>query len=66
MQMCDTHTSCLLDTLQQVFGGDEEIQQALQCITVVTLLNGAKQLAEDYRCSCLKRREEGREGTLNR
>lgn len=58
-------TSSLLDTLQQVFGGDEEVQETLQCITVVTFLNGAKQLAEDDRCGGLKRWEESREGTLD-
>ena len=61
----DTHTSSLLDTLQHVFGGDEEVQEALQCITVVTFLNGAKQLAEDDGCRGLKRWEESREGTLD-
>lgn len=62
----ETHTCRLLDALQQVFGGDEEVQQALQCITVVTFLNGAKQLAEDNGRRGLKGWEEGREGTLDR
>lgn len=61
----DTHTSSLLDTLQQVFGGDEEVQQALQCITVVTFLDGAKKLAEDNGRRGLEGREKGREGTLD-
>lgn len=65
LKCVDTHTCCLLNTLQQVFGGDEEVQQALQCITAVTFLNGAKQLAEDDRRCGFERREEGRECTLD-
>lgn len=61
----DTHTCCLLYTLQQVFGGNEEVQQALQCITLITFLNGTKQLAKDYWCRGLKRWKDSRESTLD-
>lgn len=61
----DTHACGLLDALQQVFGGDEEVQQTLQCIAGITLLNEPKQLTEDGGCRYLKGREEGGEGTLN-
>jgi len=61
----NTHTCCLLHALQQVFGGDEEVQQTLQRVAAVTLLNGAKQLAENDGRRGLERREEGREGALD-
>lgn len=62
---CDTHACCLLYTLQQVFGGDEEVQQTLQCIAFITFLNGTKQLAQDYRCCGFKWWKKSREGTLD-
>lgn len=48
-----------------MFGRDEEVEKALQSIAVVTLLNGAKELAEDDGRRGLKGREEGREGALD-
>lgn len=65
-QHIPTHTCSLLDALQQVFGGNEEVQQALQSIAVISFINGAKQLAEHDGRRCLKRWEEGREGALDR
>lgn len=50
----ETHTCRLLDALQQVFGRNKEVEKALQRITVVTFLDGAKQLAEDDGCRGLK------------
>lgn len=61
----DTHACGLLDALQQVFGGDEEVQQTLQSITRITLLNEPKQLTEDGGSCYLERWEKGGEGTLN-
>lgn len=61
----DTHACGLLDALQQVFGGDEEVQQTLQRVAEVTLLNEPKQLTEDDGSCYLEWREKGGEGTLN-
>lgn len=60
-----THTCSLLDTLQQMFGRNQEVQQALQGIAMVAFLYGPKELADDDGCSDLKRREEGRQGSLD-
>lgn len=60
-----THTCRLLDALQQVFGWNEKVEEALQRIAVVTFLDGAKQLAEDDGRRGLKGWEEGREGALD-
>ena len=60
-----THTRRLLHALKEVFGWDQKVQQALQCISLVTLLDGAKQLAEDSGCCGLKGWEKGRQGTLD-
>lgn len=48
-----------------MFGWDKEVQQALQCISMVTFLNGAKELAENSRSGSLKWREKRRQGALN-
>lgn len=60
-----THTCSLLHTLQQVFGGDEEVQHTVESVTLVTFLNGAKQLAEDGGSGGLERWEQGRQRALD-
>lgn len=54
-----------MHALEDMFGWDKEVQQALQCISMVTFLNGAKELAENSRSGSLKRREKRRQGALN-
>ena len=60
-----THTCRLLYTLKDVLGRDQEVQQALQGVAVVTLLDGAEELAEDDGRGGLEGREEGRQGALD-
>lgn len=54
-----------MDALQQVFGRNEEVEETVQRIAVVTFLDGAKQLAEDDGRRGLEGWEEGREGALD-
>jgi hypothetical protein len=48
-----------LHALKDVLGRDQEVQQALQGVAVVTLLDGAEELAEDDGRGGLEGREEG-------
>lgn len=61
----DTHACRLLDALQQVFGGDEEVQQTLQRIAAIAFLNEPEQLTEDSGGRHFERREEGGEHALD-
>ena len=65
MQSCKTHTCCLLHALEDMLRRDQEVQQALQRIAMVTLLDGAEELAEDDGRGGLEGREEGRQGALD-
>ena len=48
-----------------MFGGNEEVQQAVQCVAVVTLLDGTEQLAEDDGRRSLEGGEQSRQGALD-
>lgn len=42
-----THTGSLLNTLKDVFGCNEEVQQTLECVSLVTFLYDLEELAQD-------------------
>jgi hypothetical protein len=42
-----THTGSLLNTLKDVFSCNEEVQQTLECVSLVTFLYDLEELAQD-------------------
>lgn len=61
----DTHTGVLLNTLQDVLGRNQEVNEVAQAVPTVGLLHHIKDLAQDRRCRDLKGRVQCRQGALD-